>query len=127
MSQTTSDIPSIFNTALEAYKKKTGKDLTSHPLFTELTTCDSANAILTVLRNQIPVFDQPSSRDDKFTKWLNPMVNVLYVFSAALGEGVGLVRLIEDQRDLFKGTFQLTIYRHSHQGKWSLLELVSSF
>jgi hypothetical protein len=127
MSQTPSDIPSIFNTALEAYKKKTGKDLTSHPLFTELTTCDSANAILTVLRNQVPVFDQPSNRDDKFTKWLNPTVNVLYVFSATLGEGVGLVRLIEDQRDSFKGTFELIIYRCSHQGKRSLLELVSSF
>ncbi|KAH8996588.1 hypothetical protein EDB83DRAFT_2534349 [Lactarius deliciosus] len=31
------------------------------------------------------------SIDDKLTKWLIPTVNVLYAFSAALGEGVGLV------------------------------------
>ncbi|KAI9433551.1 hypothetical protein H4582DRAFT_987135, partial [Lactarius indigo] len=33
-----------------------------------------------------------SRRDDeRLTKWLNPTVNVLYAFSATLGEGVGLV------------------------------------
>jgi hypothetical protein len=127
MSHPPSHFRFIFDTALEAYKNKTGKDLTSHPLLAELTTCDSPNAILTVLRNQIPVFDRSNSRGDKLTKWLGPTVNVLYVFSAALGEGVGLVRLREYQCDSSNGTSQLIIYRRSHQGKWSLLELVSSF
>ena len=109
MSQSLSDFRSIFDAALEAYKKKTGKDLTSHPLLAQLTTCNSANAVLEVLRNQIPTFDQPSNKDDKLTKWLNPIVNVLYVFSATLGEGVGLVRLREAQCGSFRGPFQLII------------------
>jgi hypothetical protein len=109
MSQNLSDFRSIFDAALEAYKKKTGKDLTSHPLLAQLTTCNSANAVLEVLRNQIPTFDQPSNKDDKLTKWLNPTVNVLYVFSATLGEGVGLVRLKEAQHGSFRGPFQLII------------------
>jgi hypothetical protein len=103
-SQSSSHFRSIFDTALEAYKKKTGKDLTTHPLLAQLTTCDSANDILTVLRSQIPLFDQPSSGDDKFTKWLNPTVNILYVFSATLGEGVGLVRPREVHRNSFWGS-----------------------
>jgi hypothetical protein len=97
MSQTPSSFQSIFDTALDAYRKKTGKHLTSHPLFAELNTCRSADAILTVLRNQIPPSGQPSSRVDKLTKWLNPTVHILYMFSAALGEGVGLVRLTHVQ------------------------------
>jgi hypothetical protein len=104
MSQSSSHFRSIFDTALEAYKKKTGKDLTTHPLLAQLTTCDSANDILTVLQSQILSFDQPRSREDKFTKWLNPTVNVLYVFSATLGEGVSLVRLREVHRNSFRGS-----------------------
>ncbi|KAH9952809.1 hypothetical protein BC827DRAFT_1252209 [Russula dissimulans] len=37
----------IFTSAFQAYKKKTGKDITSHPLAAELETCHSPEAILT--------------------------------------------------------------------------------
>jgi hypothetical protein len=97
MSQTPSGFQFIFDTALDAYREKTGKDLPSHPLFAELKKCASADAILTVLRNQIPPSGQPSSRVDKLTKWLNPTVHILYMFSATLGEGVGLVRRTDVQ------------------------------
>jgi len=50
-----SNLDSIFNSALQTYKKKTGKDIASHPLATELQSCDSPNAILVVLRRQVPV------------------------------------------------------------------------
>jgi hypothetical protein len=36
----------IFDSALEAYKKKTGKDLTSDPLLCNLETCHSPDLIL---------------------------------------------------------------------------------
>ncbi|KAH9988610.1 hypothetical protein BJV77DRAFT_732029 [Russula vinacea] len=80
----------IFNAALETYKRKTKKDLASHPLLPTLQSCDSPEAILTVLREQIPAFSQSQSGDDALTKWVTPTVNVLYAFSAALGQGVGL-------------------------------------
>ena len=46
-----------------------------------------------MLRAQVQEFDQSRRDDERLTKWLNPTVDVLYAFSAALGEGVGLVSL----------------------------------
>ena len=84
----------IFNAALESYKRKTKKDLTSHPLLSSLQSCGSPDAVLTVLRDQIPAFDQSQNRDDSLTKWVAPTVNVLYTFSAIVGQGAGLVSII---------------------------------
>ncbi|KAH9053687.1 hypothetical protein EDB87DRAFT_1690062 [Lactarius vividus] len=90
-STSSSDFDSIFRTAFKAYKKRTGHDITAHPLATLLKTCDSPSAILAVLRAQVEEFDQSRRDDERLTKWLDPTVNVLYAFSATLGEGVGLV------------------------------------
>jgi len=86
-----SNLDSIFNAALQAYKKKTGKDITSHPLATELQSCHSPDTVLAVLRRQIPSLDQSQSGDEGFAKCLTPIINVLYAFNATLGDGVGLV------------------------------------
>ena len=56
-----------------------------------LQSCDSADAILTVLREQIPGFGQTQSGNEAFSTWLIPTVNVLYALSATVGEGIGLV------------------------------------
>ncbi|KAI9461937.1 hypothetical protein BJY52DRAFT_1222141 [Lactarius psammicola] len=81
----------IFTAALKEYKKQTKKDIASHPLATQLQSCGSPTAILAVLRAQVQAFDQCQSADEKLTKWLDPTVNVLYAFSAVLGNGVGLI------------------------------------
>src|SRR5712691_8086352 len=86
-----SNLHAIFNAALRTYKKKTGKDITSHPLATELQSCDSPDAILAVLRRQMPTPDQSQNGDETFEKYLIPTVNVLYTLSDTLGDGVGLV------------------------------------
>ena len=86
-----SNLDSIFNAALQAYKKKTGKDITSHPLATELQSCHSPDAVLAVLRTKIPSLDQSQSGDERFAKCLTPIINVLYSFTATVGDGVGLV------------------------------------
>ena len=86
-----SNLDAIFNAALRAYKKKTGNDITSHPLATELQSCDSPDAILAVLRKQIPTPDRSRNGDETFANFLIPTVNVLYTLSNTLGEGVGLV------------------------------------
>ncbi|KAH9988866.1 hypothetical protein BJV77DRAFT_1151707, partial [Russula vinacea] len=88
-----SNFVSIFNAALETYKRKTKNDLASHPLLPTLQSCDSPEAILTVLRDQIPAFSQSQNGDDGLTKWVAPTVNVLYAFSATIGGGVGLVNI----------------------------------
>ena len=81
----------IFSDALKAYKKQTKKDLASHPLSTQLQSCDSSAAILAILRSQVQTFDQSQAADEKWTKWLDPTVNVLFAFSAILGSGAGAV------------------------------------
>jgi hypothetical protein len=88
-----SNFVSIFNAALETYNRKTKKDLTSHPLLPTLQSCDSPEAILTVLREHIPAFGQSQNGDDRLTKWVAPTVNVLYLFSATISTGVGLVNI----------------------------------
>ncbi|KAI9430851.1 hypothetical protein H4582DRAFT_2133413, partial [Lactarius indigo] len=81
----------IFTAALKSYKQQTKRDLTSHPLVTRLQSCDSPSAVLSVLRSQFRAFDQPQAANERWTKWLDPTVNVLYAFSVAIGNGVGLI------------------------------------
>ena len=83
----------IINDALNSYKKRTKKDLLSHPLATQLQTCNSPGDILAVLHQQVQGLDRSRSADDRWTKWLDPTVNVLYTLSETLGEGVSLVSL----------------------------------
>ena len=82
---------SLFDAALETYKHKTKKDLSSPPLLSTLQPCDSPEAILTVVQEQIPAFGQSENGEDELTKWVAPTVNVLYSFSATLGGVVGIV------------------------------------
>ena len=94
-----SNFETIFNTALDTYKRKTKEDLASHPLLPRLQSCDSFEAILTVLREKISAFGQ--NGDDGLTRWVTPTVNVLYSFAAAIGEGVGLVNIRIFPRESF--------------------------
>jgi hypothetical protein len=91
MSTSHPNFASIFNTALEKYKRKTKQDLAKHPLLPRIQSCHSPEAILTVLREQTPEFNQSQNSDDGFTNWVAPTVNVLCSFSATLGGVVGLV------------------------------------
>ena len=99
MSRSTKAAPSyssyqvIFDNALNAYKKKTGKDLTTDPLLSSFQTCDSPDAILAILRAQTLGPGQHQSSGDKFLTWLNPTISVLSAFSAAVGGTIGQVSL----------------------------------
>ena len=96
-----SSFVSIFNAALETYKRKTKEDLASHPLLPIIQFCDSPESILSVLREQIPAFSQSRNKGDGLTKWVTPTVNVLYSFSATLGGVVGLVCIRVTPREEF--------------------------
>jgi len=82
----------IINNALDMYKKRTKVDLLTHPLASRLQTCDTPAAILTILQEQVRL-GQSRSNDDRWSKWLDPTVNVIFAFSGTLGAGVGLVCL----------------------------------
>jgi hypothetical protein len=67
--------------------------LLHHPLATQLQSCDSPAAILSVLTDLVQQFEQSRTSDERLGTWLDPTVTVLFAFSATLGEGVGLVIL----------------------------------
>jgi hypothetical protein len=113
----------IFNNALDAYKKRTKNDLLAHQLAAPLQACDSSNDVLLILQQQVEELNQSRNSNGRLTKWLDPTVNVLYAFSGALGEGVGLVCfMISDLRSTL-----MLILRYSPPRKSSLLESASSF
>ena len=81
----------IFEKALNEYRKKTGKDLTAHPLAAQINGCNSPEAILNVLERIASELNQSQSNDERLSKWLNPTVNILSALSATLGQGAGMV------------------------------------
>jgi hypothetical protein len=88
-SSSSSNFQLLINNALDTYKKRTRKDLRSHPLAVQLQACDSPTSIIAVLQQQLEGLDQSRS-DERWTKWLDPTINVLLTFSQAVGT-VGLV------------------------------------
>jgi len=81
----------IFNAALEAYEKKTRKNLLTHPLATKLQSCNSPAAVLSVLQELVQHSNRHSSSNERLRNCLSPTVKLLYAFSITIGEGVGLV------------------------------------
>ena len=92
-SASSSNFQVILDNALNAYKERTKKDLLIHPLASQLEACSSPAAILAVLHQQVRTLEQSPDRDDRWTKWLDPTVNIICTLSDGLGEGVGLVSL----------------------------------
>ena len=90
-SSSTSPFQLIFEKALQEYEKKTGKDLTTHPLATEINGCASPEDILAILEAKARDLDQSQKGDERLTKWLKPTVNILHALSATLGPAVGMV------------------------------------
>jgi hypothetical protein len=84
---------SIFNAALEAYKNKTGKDLSSHPLLHDPIDHQSPEHFIAALRREgfHTDLDQPGSSHDTSTAWLDTTVNVTIQVFQVIRPGLGLV------------------------------------
>ena len=121
MASPSSTYQAIFDNALETYRKKTKEDLRSHPLFDQFESCHSPDAVLTVLREQLPMSDQPGTSEDRFTKCLSPIVNVLFALSATIGGGVSLVGPTTSV--LGKSIIQCPFCRYTHLRELSLRAL----
>ena len=77
-SSSSSNFQLIFNNALKVYEKRTKMDLLAHPLAAQLQACQSPSTILVILQQQIQDLDQSRNADNRWKKWLDPTVNVLY-------------------------------------------------
>ena len=87
-----------FDAALKSYQKQTKQNILTHPLAFQLRTCNSTNAILSILQNQIREFDESCRSDASLTKWLTTTVNVLFAFSASVSGGT--VSVVSFGRDI---------------------------
>ena len=83
----------ILDSALDKYKKRTKNDLLAHPLAAQLQSCNSPSAIIDVLQQQLQGLGQSRSSDERWSRWLDPTVNVVYALSSTIAAGVGLVCL----------------------------------
>jgi len=81
----------IINNALKVYEKRTKNDLLAHPLAAQLQDCGTPAAVLSLLQEQVQGLDQSQCGDERWSRWLDPTVNVLFAFSATIGAGVSLV------------------------------------
>ena len=102
----------IFESALQAYEKRTGLSLAQHPLAIKLQTCHTVEAITGLLQDQAQAF-RDFQGIDKIMKSLETTVSILSQLSSAasLADTFGLVR----QKALMACLTSLKfIYRHSH-------------
>jgi hypothetical protein len=81
----------IFEAASAEYKALTRQDLGTHPFAFAIDSHNTLDSVLDVFRKQAQAFDKFSKANDKLMAWLTPIVNILFTFSATLGEGIGLV------------------------------------
>ena len=121
---TSSNFQLIFDNALKAYKKRTKKDLPTHPLAHQLEACNSPSRILDVLQQQVQELDQSRRRDERWTRWLDPTVKVLHAFSETAGEDVAAVCLSSCTGLRLAPSYLFD--RHFHRQKPSLPQSASS-
>ena len=81
----------IFADALKQYKKRTKKDIAAHSLAAQIESCDSSNAVLTVLQAQVQTFDPSPSANERWTRSLHPTIKVLCAFSGFVSNIAGPV------------------------------------
>jgi hypothetical protein len=92
-----SSFHTIFSDASRRYRNKTKDDLLSHSLTLELQKWKLPSDVLAVLyeKHNVQRFICSQSGDHTSEQWLNATFTVLTSFSAAIGEVVGPVNLLE--------------------------------
>ena len=83
----------LFESALQAYEKKTGVGLAQHPFAVDLQSCLSIDDITTLLQRRAQAFSDFRQRD-RMMRAIKNTVSILTQFSnaASPADAVGLVR-----------------------------------
>lgn len=85
---------SLFQSALEEYKKETNIDLVKHPLADKLERCHSMEAVTQAVEEQAKAFRDFRGGGNKLITSLKNVVQVFYKISSStadLGDAIGLV------------------------------------
>jgi hypothetical protein len=85
--------PALFESALQAYAKKTGVALPNHPIAIQLQRCDSIESIIAIVLGQASALTEflQNERMMKSIKSTLSILNALFA-TADLGDTIGLVR-----------------------------------
>jgi hypothetical protein len=83
----------LFESALQAYEKRTGVSLARHPLAIKLQNCDSVESVTDLLQDQARAFGD-LQESDKIMKSIKATVSILSKLSSAafLADAFDLVR-----------------------------------
>jgi len=81
----------MFDVAVSEYQRLTKQDLYNHPFTVALSGCTTPDDVLGLIRRLAEAFKPFREGEHKLMRWLNPIVEVLFMFSATLREGIGLV------------------------------------
>jgi hypothetical protein len=114
----TDNFTAIFNAASIEYQTLTGKRLDTHPFAAQLDNCQNPEAISNILRTQAKAFSKYRKGDERLMAWLDPTINILFTFSATLGEGIGLVSSLVH---LHMTVLRHPVLSHFHLQRLSLL------
>ena len=85
-----SNIQSIID-AVDKYAEQTGINLKENPLADKVKGCDSPDAVLVLLQENMKAFNEYRDKNRKLIDCLSPVVQFVHTFSAILGEVAGLV------------------------------------
>jgi len=86
----TDHVTAIFGVASTEYQTVTGKHLDAHPFALQFNDCDDPEAVSDVFRTQALAFREVPQGEEKLMTWLDPIVHILFLFSATLGEWIAL-------------------------------------
>ena len=85
-----SNFQSILN-ALDKYAEQTGINLNENPFADKVKGCNSPDAALVLLQENVNAFKDYRDKNRKFIDCLSPVVQFVHAFSGIIGEAAGLV------------------------------------
>jgi hypothetical protein len=87
--------------AVDKYAEQTGINLKENPFADKVKGCDSPDAVLLLLQENVKAFKDYRDQNRKFIDCLSPVVQFVHAFSGILGEAAGLVSREQSFRCLF--------------------------
>ncbi|KAH9021029.1 hypothetical protein EDB84DRAFT_1678769, partial [Lactarius hengduanensis] len=76
--------------AVDKYADQTGINLKENPFAAKINACDSPDAVLLLLQENLKVFKDYRDKNRKFIDCLGPVVQFVHSFSGILAEAAGL-------------------------------------
>ena len=94
--------------ALDKYAEQTGINLKDNPFADKVKGCNSPDAALLLLQENLKAFKDYRDKNRKFIDCLSPVVRFVHAFSGVLGE---VASTVSHERPMFKYWLNLCITR----------------